>query len=84
MIRTYNDFIEADKRAEGMEIPFREVYAILQNNMYDVEEHSFRLRNHYDRQSYEYRLEHTFDLLKRGEWLLYIDKYGNIFSGIIF
>lgn len=95
MIQTYEDFIEADTRAEGLTIPFRDVYAILESNSSDVdailernssdvEEHSFRKRgNYYERWSYEDRLEHTLDLLRKDKWLLYLDKYGNIYSGVV-
>jgi len=84
MIQTYEEFIEADTRAEGLTIPFDDVYAILDENRGEVEEHCFRLRDNLDkRQHYKDRLEHTLDLLKRHKWLLYLDKYGNIYSGVI-
>tara|TARA_R100000951_G_scaffold86345_1_gene74055 strand:- start:606 stop:863 length:258 start_codon:yes stop_codon:yes gene_type:complete len=84
MIQTYEEFIDADTRAEGLTIPFDDVYAILDENGGEVEEHCFRLRDNLDeRGSYKDRLEHTLDLLKRHKWLLYLDKYGNIYSGVI-
>jgi len=84
MIQTYRDFVEADSRAEGLTIPFDDVYAILETKWSDVEEHCFRLRgNPHERRSYEDRLEHTLDLLKKHKWLLYLDKYGNIYSGVV-
>ena len=78
MIQTHEDFIEADTRAEGLTIPFRDVYAILEKDgdNEEIEEHSLRL-------SYEDRLEYTLNLLSKDKWLLYLDKYGNIFSGIV-
>ncbi len=82
MIQTYREFIDADTRAEGLTIPFRDVYAILETKWSDVEEHCFRLRVN-ERWSYEDRLEHTLDLLSKDKWLLYLDKYGNIYSGVI-
>ncbi len=95
MIQTHEDFVEADKRADGLTIPFIDVYAILETkwsdvyeilerNSIEVEEHSFRKRgNYYERWSYEDRLEHTLELLSKDKWLLYLDKYGNIYSGVI-
>ena len=84
MIQTYREFVEADTRAEGLTIPFRDVYAILEAKWSDVEEHNFRLRgNPYERWSYEDRLDHTLELLSKDKWLLYLDKYGNIYSGVI-
>lgn len=84
MIQTYEEFIDADTRAEGLTIPFDDVYAILDENRGEVELHCFRLRgNEYKRQHYKDRLEHTLDLLKKHKWLLYLDKYGNIYSGVI-
>jgi len=84
MIQTYRDFVEADSRAEGLTIPFDDVYAILETKWSDVEEHCFRLRgNPHEKRSYEDRLKHTLDLLKRHKWLLYLDKYGNIYSGVV-
>jgi hypothetical protein len=95
MIQTHEDFIEAYARAEGLTIPFRDVYAILERNSSDVyailernssevEEHSFRKRgNYYERWSYKGRIEHTLDLLRKDKWLLYLDKYGNIYSGVV-
>ena len=82
MIQTYRDFVEADTRAEGLFIRFRDVYAILETKWSDVEEHCFRLRGN-ERWSYEDRLEHTLELLSKDKWLLYLDKYGNIYSGAI-
>tara|TARA_Y100000385_G_scaffold280473_1_gene331737 strand:+ start:599 stop:850 length:252 start_codon:yes stop_codon:yes gene_type:complete len=82
MIQTYRDFVEADTRAEGLFIRFRDVYAILETKWSDVEEHCFRLRGN-ERWSYEDRLEHTLELLSKEKWLLYLDKYGNIYSGAI-
>lgn len=91
MIQTYEEFIEADTRAEGLTIPFRDVYAILERksgilerNSSEVEEHSFRKRgNYYERRSYNDRLSYTLDLLSKHKWLLYLDKYGNIHSGVV-
>jgi hypothetical protein len=86
MIQTYEDFKEADTRAEGLTIPFRDVYAILEKDgdNEEIEEHSLRLLNNsYDRYSYEDRLEYTLDLLSKDKWLLYLDKYGNIYSGVV-
>ncbi len=86
MIQTHEDFIEADTRAEGLTIPFRDVYAILEKDgdNEEIEEHNFRLLgNPYERWSYEDRLEYTLNLLSKDKWLLYLDKYGNIFSGIV-
>ena len=82
MIQTYRDFVEADTRAEGLFIRFRDVYAILETKWSDVEEHCFRLRGN-ERCSYEDRLEHTLELLSKDKWLLYLDKYGNIYSGVV-
>jgi len=86
MIQTHEDFIDADIRAEGITIPFRDVYAILDKygDNQDIEEHNFRLRgNPYERWSYEDRLEYTLELLSKDKWLLYLDKYGNIYSGVV-
>jgi len=86
MIQTHEDFIEADTRAEGLIIAFRDVYAILEKDgdNEEIESHSLRLSNNwYERYSYEYRLEYTLNLLAKDKWLLYLDKYGNIFSGIV-
>ena len=84
MIQTYREFIDADTRAEGLTIPFRDVYAIIETKWNDVEEHCFRLRNNsYERYTYEDRLEYTLGLLSKDKWLLYLDKYGNIYSGVI-
>lgn len=84
MIQTYEEFVEADTRADGLTIPFRDVYAILEANWSEIDEHSFRLRgNPYERYSYEYRLERTLELLRKDKWLLYLDKYGNIHTGVV-
>ncbi len=84
MIQTYQEFLDADLNAQGLTIPFRDVYGILEKDSLDVIEHSFRKRdNHYERWSYEDRLEFTLDLLRKDEWLLYLDKYGNIHSGVV-
>ena len=84
MIQTYREFIEADAQAEGLTIPFREVYGILETKWSEVEEHPFRKRgNYYERHSYEWRLKYTLELLSKDKWLLYLDKYGNIYSGVI-
>lgn len=84
MIQTYEEFIEADTRAEGLTIPFDDVYAILDENGGEVEEHNFRLRgNPYERRSYNDRLSYTLNLLSKHKWLLYLDKYGNIYNGVV-
>jgi len=84
MIHTFEEFIDADTRADGLTIPFNDVYAIIDENRGEVELHCFRLRdNEYKRQHYKDRLEHTLDLLKKNKWLLYLDKYGNIFGGVV-
>ena len=86
MIQTHEDFIEAYTRAEGLTIPFGYVYAILEKDgdNEEIEEHSLRLLNNsYERYSYEDRLQYTLNLLSKDKWLLYLDKYGNIFSGIV-
>ena len=84
MIQTYEEFVEADTRADGLTIPFRDVYAILEANWSEIDEHSFRLRgNPYERYSYEDRLERTLELLRKDKWLLYLDKYGNIHTGVV-
>lgn len=84
MIQTIEDFWKADTLAEGLTIPFDDVYAILDENRGEVEEHCFRLRgNPHERQHYKDRLEHTLDLLKKHKWLLYLDKYGNIYNGVV-
>jgi hypothetical protein len=45
MIQTIEDFWKADTLAEGLTIPFDDVYAILDENGGEVEEHNFRLKN---------------------------------------
>ena len=81
MILTHKEFIDADTRAEGLTIPFDDVYAILEEN---GEVHNFRLRgDEYERYTYEDRLEYTLGLLSKDKWLLYLDKYGNIHSGVV-
>lgn len=86
MIQTTEDFLEAEAQAQGLTIPFREVYGILEKDgdNAEIEEHPFRKRgNYYERRSYEWRLKYTLDLLIKDKWLLYLDKYGNIFGGVI-